>query len=392
MKGLLAFFLCVFAIGLAQDASAQFVLQSGRVDELIRRGEDLNYDMQFDAADRTFDSVIAIDPTFPAGYFYKAVVIFWRTTTNTDNTKMDDEYNRYLQMTIDRCDSMLAKNDESYPAIFYKGAALGYHAMILSQRNSWSTSISSILDDAHQGFKYMDRITAMMPGNSDVLVVRGLYNYYVEAIKEENPALSPLIGLFATGNKRVGLQMLEEAAKSAVYSRVEAQFQLALIYENYEHNHIRANAFAQHLVNLYPNNVEFLQILGSSEVAMGMTAQYDSTYRVILGRARNKQAGYTIKQARGAMYYIGQAELVRPNGNVDSALWFLYNSDLLSRKMSPDETNGWIIKSELLMGEAYDIKGMRDRATEMYKRVMDMQSKGDDHNTAARFLDSPYRR
>jgi tetratricopeptide (TPR) repeat protein len=375
-----ALLLCaLLSTSIATKIRAQFVLQSGRVDELIRRGEDLNYDMQFDAANRTFDSVIAIDPTFPAGYFYKAVVIFWRTTTNTDNTKLDDEYNRYLQLAIDRCDTMLAKNDQSYPAIFYKGAALGYHAMILSQRQSFMSSIGGILDDAHQG-------------NSDVLVVRGLYNYYVEQIKQENPALSPVIGLFATGNKRIGLVMLEEAAKSAVYSRVEAQFQLADIYERYEKNHVRANAFAQHLVNLYPHNVEFLQILGSSQVALGLTSNYDSTYRVILDRSRNRVAGYTIKQARGAMYYIGQAEMIRPGGNIDSALWFLYNSDLLSRKMSPDETNGWIIKAELLMGEAYDMKGMRDRATEMYKRVMDLQTSGDDHNTAANFLHTPYRR
>ena len=362
------------------------------MDQLIRHGEDLVYDMRYDDADRTFDSVIAIDPHFPAGYFYKAMVNFWRAVTNPDNTSYDDDYKRQLQMALDRCDTLLSANDKEVAGIFYKGAALGMRARIFAIRPKWQDAIGLILGDAKEGIKYLNQIEEIMPSNTDVLFGRGLYNYYIEAEKDDNPALNPLISLFATGNKRVGLLMLEQAAQYASYARVEAQYELTRIYELYENNHVRANAYAQHLANMYPNNVQFLHYLGTTEVSIGLTDKYDSTFHVVLARARERRPGYTIRQARESMYYIGQANLVRGGASLDSALWYLYNSDLLSRKMSPDESNGWITKAELLMGEAYDLKGLRDRAVEMYKRVVQMQDKGDDHNTAERYLQSPYRR
>jgi tetratricopeptide (TPR) repeat protein len=231
-----------------------------------------------------------------------------------------------------------------------------------------------------------------MPANSDVLFGRGLYNYYVEAEKEDNPALRPLISMFATGNKRAGLLMLEQAAQYASYARTEAQYELSRIYELYEHNYTRANMYAQQLANKYPNNVQFLHLLGTSQVSLGLTAQYDSTFSVLLERSKERRPGYTIRQAREAFYYIGQAQLVSLHGNLDSALGNFYNSDLLSIKMSPNETNGWITKAELFMGEIYDLKGMRDRAIQMYKRVVDMDPSGSDHSAAQRYLVTPYRR
>jgi hypothetical protein len=123
---------------------------------------------------------------------------------------------------------------------------------------------------------------------------------------------------------------------------------------------------------------------------MALTDKYDSTYRVILARAREKRPGYTIRQAREAMFYLGQAMLFR--GNADSALYYLYNSNLLSRKIMQDgEINSWITRSELMMGQAYDIKGDRKRAVEMYRRVLDMDDKGNSHATAEKFLERPYK-
>jgi tetratricopeptide (TPR) repeat protein len=382
----------LFSLSFPHSARGQFILQSGLMDEMVRRGEELVYNMEFDAADRTFDSVIAVNPKFPAGYFYKAMVNFWRAVTNPDNTSYDEAYNRELQMALDRSDSLLDIDDHDVAGIFYKGAALGMHARIFAIRPKWEDAIGLILGDAREGVKYLNEIEDIMPANSDVLFGRGLYNYYVEAEKEDNPALRPLISMFATGNKRTGLLMLEQAAQYASYARTEAQYELARIYELYEHNYSRANMYAQQLTNKYPNNVQFLHLLGTSQVSLGLTAQYDSTFHVLLERSKERRPGYTIRQAREAFYYIGQAQLISPHGNLDSALGNFYNSDLLSIKMSPGETNGWMTKAELFMGEIYDLKGMRDRALQMYKRVIDMQSSGDDHNVAERYLANPYRR
>jgi hypothetical protein len=112
----------------------------------------------------------------------------------------------------------------------------------------------------------------------------------------------------------------------------------------------------------------------------------------MLARAKQLREGYTIKQAREAMYFIGQAQLMMPKGNLDSALYYFYNSNILSRKITPDEVTWWIAKSELQMGQAYDAKSDRANALMMYNRVLKMKDIGGSHADAQRFIQTPYRR
>jgi hypothetical protein len=380
--------LCV----LPNYVSAQWILQAGQMDVKIRRGIDLVYNMEFDAAERTFDSVTSENPEHPAGYFYKAMVDFWRAVTNPDNTTYDDNYRAQLDVCLAKADSLLVQNERDLAGIFYKGAALGMRARIFAIRPTWQSAVSLMLRDAKEGVKYLDLIEEMIPSNSDVLFGRGLYNYYVEAVKEDHPLLRPIISLFATGNKRVGLQMLEKAAQDASYARTEARYELLKLYWSYEKNYSRAYAIAQFLTNKYPNNVVFLHHLGYAQHYYGLTEGYDSTYHVMLARAKEKREGYTIRQAREAMYFLGKAALLLPNRNLDSALYFLYNSNLLTRKISPDEETWWLAQSELLMGQAYDLKGMRSRAVEMYRRVLNLKEFSGSHTDAERYLKTPYKR
>jgi tetratricopeptide (TPR) repeat protein len=373
-----------------RQVAAQWVLQSGEMDKQIRRGIDLIYNMEFDRAEATFDSVIRENPEHPAGYFYSASVIFWRAITNPDNTTYDQQYRSRLQLAINKADVLLAKNERDIAGIFYKGGALGMRARIFAIRPNWQDALELVLGDAKEGIKYLNIMESMIPGNADVLFGRGLYNYYVEVMKEDFPALSPFISFFAQGNKKVGLLMLEKSARDAQYAIVEAQYELMKVYYSYEKNYIRAHSFAQHLVNRYPNNVQFLHYLGFARVSMGDTRGYDSVYRVVLQRARERRPGYTIRQAREAMFFLGQAQLSLPTGTPDSALYYLYNSNLLSRKITPNDMTWWITKSELLMGQAYDKKGDRARAVEMYRRVLKLPDYSGAHASATRFLANPY--
>src|SRR6266487_4401025 len=85
-------FLSVFLLVTRSDGYGQWILQGGLIDEQIHRGIELTYNMNYGQADRTFDSVIAENSAHPSGYFYKAMVNFWRAVTNTDNTGYDEAY------------------------------------------------------------------------------------------------------------------------------------------------------------------------------------------------------------------------------------------------------------------------------------------------------------
>jgi tetratricopeptide (TPR) repeat protein len=367
------------------------------MDQQVRRGIGLIYNMDFAAAERTFDSVIVQNPQHPAGYFYRATVTFWKAITNPDNTTYDAEYRAWLQKAIDKADSLLANNPKDIAGLFYKGGSIGMRARIYEYRvNALDAMdiIQLILGDAKKGVDYLNQLEDIIPDNSDVLFGRGVYNYYVESEKEQNPTLAPVIGaMFPTGNKAAGLQMLEMAAKNAVYAKTEAQFELMHIYYALEKRYPLAYAMAQDLASRYPNNVQFLHYFGFAAVTENQVNQYDSIYRVMLARSREKRDAYTIRQAREAMYFIALAQLRRADGNMDTALYYFYNSDLLSRKIEQNvKPDWWLPNTELYMGEAYDMQGHRKEAIDLYNRVRALPDFNNAHAEATKYLVTPYKR
>ena len=382
---------------LAAPARSQWNLQSGEMDVKVRRGIELIYNMDFSAAERVFDSVIAENPHHPAGYFYRGSVMFWRAITNPDNTRYDEEYRDWLQKAIDRADTLLENNPKDIAGLFYKGGAIGMRARIYEYRLSAADAfdiIKLILGDAKQGVDYLNQLEDIIPDNSDVLFGRGIYNYYVEAEKEQNPSLSSVIGaMFPTGNKAAGLQMLEMAAKNATYAKTEAQFELLHIYYALEKRYPAAYALSSELATKYPNNVQFLHYFGFAAVTENYVNQYDSIYRVMLQRAREHRDSYTIRQAREAMYFIGLSQIKRAGGNMDTALYYLYNSNLLSRTIEKDgKFDWWVTNSELYMGEAYDVRGNRKEAMVQYHRVLALPDFNSAWAEATRYLAAPYKR
>ncbi len=376
----------------ASVGRSQWSLQSGEIEKQIRRGIEVTYNMDYSLGDKIFDSVIRESPNHPSGYFFKAMVNFWRAITNTDNTGYDLVYRELLNQSLKKSDLILDSNEFDLAGNFYKGAALGMRARIFAIRPNWQDAIGLLLGDAKEGIKYLNKLEEKVPSNGDILFGRGMYNYYVEAVKEDNPSLAPIIGFFAAGNKRAGLQMLEIAKDRASYSKTEAMYELMKVNYLYEKNYQASFAIARTLITKYPNNSNFLHYYGFNQVSLGMLDGYDSTYHVILSRARAKREGYTIKQAREAMYFIGQANLYRRNGNLDSSLYYFYNSNLLSRKITPTEVTWWIPKSELLMGMAYDAKGDRKNALMMYNRVLQIKDMSGTQAEARRYIDTPYKR
>jgi hypothetical protein len=93
------------------------------------------------------------------------------------------------------------------------------------------------------------------------------------------------------------------------------------------------------------------------------------------------------------MFFIGVAQIKKLGGNMDTALYYLYNSDLLSRKIDkPDDLEWYVTDAELFQGMAYDIRNDRKNATLMYQRVLNLPDHNRDHADATRYLAAPYKR
>ena len=57
---------------------AQWVMMRSDADSLVQMGAVMIYNMEFDAASALFGKVIDMYPKHPAGYFFDAMVEWWR--------------------------------------------------------------------------------------------------------------------------------------------------------------------------------------------------------------------------------------------------------------------------------------------------------------------------
>lgn len=106
-------------------------------DEKILKGIDHIYSIEFDSAEIIFNEIIREDPKNPAGYFFAAMIDWWRINLNKENDSLDEIFFNKINKVIDVADEKLDMNEYDDAAMFYKGGALGYSGLVRSLRESW---------------------------------------------------------------------------------------------------------------------------------------------------------------------------------------------------------------------------------------------------------------
>ena len=65
---------------------------------------------------------------------------------------------------------------------------------------------------------------------SEIAFGNGLFNYYSIWISDKYPILKPIVSFFPKGDKIIGIEQLDNAAKNSFYTRTEAQYFLMRIF------------------------------------------------------------------------------------------------------------------------------------------------------------------
>ncbi len=111
---------------------------------------------------------------------------------------------------------------------------------------------------AKRAYGYFQESQKIKAESSEFLFSSGLYNYYRVQYPEMHPSTRSIFYFFDKGNKKLGIQELELAAKNSIFSRIEAQTFLIHILLKYENNFKKAQQYASSLYAKYPNNSLFL--------------------------------------------------------------------------------------------------------------------------------------
>jgi len=349
-----------------------------------RRGIDDVYNLRFDSARAEFTHLIHTQPDHPAGYFFLAMVDWWRIITDFNNTSTDERFLHELDRVIDLCDKRLDTNENDISALFFKGGALGFKGRLHGNREDWVKAAN----DGRQALPIVQKAYKLAPDNNDILLGIGIYNYYAAVIPDQYPFVKPLMIFFPEGDRQKGIAQLTQASEKATYANTEATYFLMQIYQNFEKKYTEALGLALTLHAKYPRNPMFHRYVGRCYASTGHWEEAYATFSEILKNAQSHTTGYDMYTEREAQFYIGVYQM--NNGKTDEALSSFYRVDELSRTIDHSEQSGFMSMANLRIGMLYDIQKKRDLAILQYRKVLDMKDFQDAHDQAERYLKIPY--
>ncbi len=378
------FLLTFFVIQFPIESRAQWTGDSTS-EAHISKGIRYVYNLSFDSAKTEFQSVIYSHPDHPAGYFFLAMIEWWRIMSDFENTSYDDKFIRMLDKVIDLSEKRLKKDKNDLVGLFFKGGSLGFQGRLYGNREDWLKAANC----GREALPIVQKAYKLNPNNYDILLGIGIYNYYAAIIPEKYPLVKPLMLLIPEGDKLKGLTQLREASEKAKYANIEATYFLMQADQYFESRHSEAFDIAKKLHNQFPNNALFQKYVGRASVSTGNWGELQRTYSQILDRAKNKQIGYDHSTEREANYYLGLFEM---NSNrYNDALKYFYRSDELSRTLDKKEISGYMVMTNMKIGMIYDLQGKRDLAIMQYKKILDMKDYQDTHKLAKQYLKTPYK-
>ena len=355
------------------------------VEEDIQTAISEIYNLEFYDATLSVERIIRSEPDHPAGYFFKAMILWWRILANFENESYDNLFEEMLEKVIDECDERLERDEGDVAALFFKGGSLGFRGRLRANRGNWIGAAQ----DGVAALPIVRKAHELAPENTDVLLGIGIYNYYASVIPERYPLVKPLMIFFPSGDRALGLEQLETAARSSRYASTEATYFLVQSYYQYEKNFVRALEFSRILHERHPRNPVFHRYVGRCLVSMGRFDEAFPVFFEIQRRCQERWTGYDDLAAREAYYYIGMTYFNSRNyGDARDAMDLCVR---FSEKLDTDEESGFWVMALLTLGKISDALGQRAQAKELYEKVLDMPDYRGAHQQAELFLVHPYR-
>lgn len=247
MKKILVLFLLSFV------SEAQF-LQDSESQQIVVKGLDKLYNLQFREAEEIFNPVLQKYKDHPVSFLLKATVLQWKYMPIENQGVKFQEYLENLEKCKKTANKLYSSGANKPEATFYLLSAYGYVSRSYHYRKDY---LKAGLE-ARKAYSFLKEGFELSKKNRDFLFTNGLYRFYRIQYPETHPQIKPIIYFFANGNKQQGLTDLRDATKQALFTKIEATYFLAGICLKYEDRNAEALNLIRKLHSKYPLNPEFL--------------------------------------------------------------------------------------------------------------------------------------
>lgn len=355
-------------------------------DERIQKGIDYIYHLKFDSAQFVFDEEIKSEPQNPAGYFFNAMVDWWKINLNKENDSLDEKFFEKVEKVIEAADEKLDKNEFDDKAMFYKGGAMGYRGLVRSFRESWLKAA----EDGREALNLLQNAYEVNKSNKDVMFGIGIYNYFAEYVPEVYPVVKPLMLIFPKGDKLKGLSQIKETTENSKYAKTEANYVLAYLNLVYEKNYIEAELYSKILNEEYPENPVFEKYLYNSYTGQGKWNEALDGWKKIIEKIDSGQKGYnTLNLQREANYYTAMS-LTKLNRILEAEV-YINKAEEITKEIDKNNEAAYTAFIYLLAGMINNVKNNNATADMYYDKVLAMKNFQNSHMEAERFKKEGYK-
>jgi hypothetical protein len=202
--------------------------------------------------------------------------------------------------------------------------------------------------------------------NPELLLGDALFNYFSVWIPENYPLLRPILAFFPKGDKKLGLQQLEEVAQNSFYARIEAQYFLFRLYASDEKQPYKALAITDYLHQKFPNNPYFHRSYARHLYTVGRMTEAKDESLDILNRIENKWTGYESNSGRYAAFYVAQYH-DRTNSKQDAKKYYLQT--LSYGEESESQESGYYLYSLISLGKLANEENNKKLAKDYFNKV-----------------------
>jgi hypothetical protein len=372
-----SFLLCTTAaIAQKQEQPKMLLLDMNMQIQSTKAVNDM-YNFKFDKAETEFKWFKAVHPEHPLPYFLLGLSEWWKIMPNIENTRYDERFTAYMDTSIMKAEKLYDADEKNVEAAFFLAAAYGFKGRLYSERSDWRKAALA----SKSSLKYLDKSRGFEELSPEFLFGDGLYNYYRDWVPENYPALKPVLWLFEKGDKKLGIQQLEDVSNNAFYTRTEAQYFLMRIY-NEENQTTKAYNLAKYLHETFPDNAYFERYYARTAYTQGHLPEAERVSLSIITKLDQAMPGYEITSGRYASFYLGYIyhNIYRDTEKAKS----YFKRTVVYSEQAKSYESGYYLSSLAALGRIYDKEENFEEARKYYNVILERADKKSDYHKEAK--------
>lgn len=249
----LLFFLALATSGFSKSSE---LMKDSVFVEKLKCAIDSVYNLKFNAA-RT---ILYSHPGFndnPLSSLWVAYEKWWSILIDLENTSLDEEFFITLERSQNHAEQWLEDDPTHLDALMAAALTHAFTGRQHANRGDWFGSIKN----ARHAYHHLKTIEEIVPEHPDLLFSKGMINFYLEIVPAKYPLIKMITWALPPGNRELGLAQIDSAAQVGIFLRNEARYFCGTIRLNYEDKPREAQEYIHGLLNSFPENGYYYDLL-----------------------------------------------------------------------------------------------------------------------------------